>query len=422
MPTPGEVAGAVAAGASIAHTVIEGGKEVIGAAQSAYHAIVPGTSTNGVQDAMAANRAAARATSPPPGNRKVVTRATPSLREIQANPVRNLSFHPMCPFPPILTTSLQQTHLFHVNNSGSILAGTHGLPSTAAAGIAAFVPIANNPAGPFGYYVSALGHGKSIPFHKFMMDNIYNNYIVYASKIHFSAIEDQNEKANRIAYAHNAYPQDSAFSKINFYLKLHAGIESGASSWGEMYAGPRRFDGNNWVSSVPSSHNGTTNGPGYFAQIDNWTEWENPQVTGAQRKGSFPERSKYFVDKLIKASIPAGLGTKQASLSGHWNLMDHEGVDWLRCIVDDEYAAVESDYGAFNHFTGWAAGQPHGGHTPHTLAPAHSPRWWFWMGSDDVDFKPTVDFQVRCVIEYDIAYFNLKNPIAETIIDQVQNE
>lgn len=413
------VAEGLANAGATAQKAVDGGKALVGAAQSAYHFVMPAAPS--ANDARQANKRA-RAGNVKFGGKTQATMRIPNLRGIQMNPVRNVSFHPMCPFPPIMTTTLQQTHQLHMNNGYSVAAGSHNLPTpgAGATGIVTFSPRANAPVGPFGYHVASLGHGKSIPYHNWLMANLYNNYIVYGAKIHFSIIEDQNELANRIQYDHTSHPSDSAFNSLKWYLKLHSGVETGGLTWGDTHGGPKTFDGTSWINMGMASTNGTTNGPGWIASFDNWEEWEEPGSTTV-RRGSFPERAKYFVDNLISCEVPAGLGKKSALLSGHWDLKQHEGVDWDRLIQDDDYAAQDSRNGDYKLFETWAAGGAHAGMTPHSLEPNGHPRWYLWCASDDSNFKPTIDWQIRCTIEYQIAYFNLKNPQSETIRDEIQN-
>lgn len=343
---------------------------------------------------------------------KVKTTPVPSLSIMASNPVRHISWHPMCPFPPVMTTCLAQTHQTFLRNDLTVGASfptassSTGAPSQhieAKAGIDLLGVRANSPLYPFGQKNSSDFEGKHMPWHNYLMTNIYQNCIVYASVLHVEISDDIGAGA----FASHKAP-------VTAVLKLHSGIQENGPYWDK----PKKWSGSVWIESGAGSlltgSAGTgdhTGRRGYQGQIDNITNW---MMDG---KGDFFERARLFEDQFVTVTMPGSENIRTTHLSGHWDLRTHEGVDWKDIIFRPEELDDDTIVGfAFGEDIGTNGPQPV--NMPSIDANLH-PVWYLFADSTDNNEKFTGRLNVRMHCEYKVAYYGLRAPFGEAQIDEL---
>lgn len=349
------------------------------------------------------------------GGGVVKTTPIPTLSVMSSNPVMHIAWHPMCPFPPVMTTCLTQTHQTFLRNDLSLVSSP-GVPPAASAianpnyvipgktGIDVLGVRTNDPLNPFGNYASGDFEGKHMPWHNWLMTNVYKNCVVYASAIHFQLEDDYNAAG----WTATSRPTTVAV------LKLHSDVQHN----GEYWQTPKKWDGSAFTSTgagslfLGSSATGDHSGRrGYSGQIDNLSNW---MMDG---KGDFFERAKFFEDQFMLHEMHADDGRKfaKATLSGHWDLKAHENIDWKDIV----FKPHEFDDGVVTSF---AFGDDLTG--PQTVALGQNqctshPVWYLFQDLLDNNEKFPYRVNVRAHLEYKVAYFNLRSPFSEGTIDEL---
>ena len=337
--------------------------EVTGEAKSAFHAAVESTRhyltgrRDGEEERL--NREHRRKV---PGRRvSAKTRAGLAISTMSRNPCMKLSYDPRSPFPPVLLTDLETTHYVELQN-------------TAIDNVPMQMFNCNLP-NPAGSSPTSTAGAKRYPWFKYFNDALYKNWVIYSAVIH--VIASQVDATPRRAF-----------------LKLHSDCIHKTNEWEELQ--------NNAGTTVSQAQT-----PSNIVTLGNWSNYNQENL------GSWEERMPSKEDNFVTANLDnTYTGARPVSISGHWDLQAHEGVNFMDAIVapgDNEQSARYVGGETLPNLAVPAAGEP-----------SLLPKWYLWSHIRDNDGFDNHTVKYKVVLQCKVAFFNMRDPAPTWIVQEEQ--
>jgi hypothetical protein len=283
-------------------------------------------------------------------------------------PAMRICWHPHHPLPPVMTTTLGQTHVMGIQQKNATTSSQFNTLVVDCMPRNLNVGSLNN----YGY--TAGYNNKKLPYFEFLLSTLYTNVICTGARI-------------------KAIYQGVEFSAGHDYqacLKLELDAEATASN----------LKWQNRATSISDQWNTSTM---YFDSFEN------------QGKGNYVERAPLLDDHTLTARCPSASaeeGPMEAVIHGHWSMFDHAGVNPQEVFM----AKIRGEDVSGHELLQWC--QTYG-----VISNPHRPCWHMFVIPKDLDSASltTESIKVRLEVEYDLMFFGVRNPDPESVVDELTN-